>query len=86
MLLSSVCVLSHVRLFATPWTVPTRLLCPLDSPGKNTGVGGHALLKWILFEGRESEGRHSHSLMEGNDEKSIVVLLLNEQNLDWRQS
>ena len=25
-----------------PW--PTRLLCPLDLPGKNTGVGGHALL------------------------------------------
>ena len=23
---------------------PTRLLCPWDSPGKNTGVGGHALL------------------------------------------
>ena len=21
-----------------PWTVPTRLLCPLDSPGRNTGV------------------------------------------------
>ena len=30
---------SHVRLFATPWTVPARLLCPWDSPGKNTGVG-----------------------------------------------
>ena len=27
--------LSSVRLFATPWT---RLLCPWDSPGKNTGV------------------------------------------------
>ena len=23
---------------------PTRLLCPWDSPGKNTGVGCHALL------------------------------------------
>jgi len=24
---------------------PTRLLCPQDSPGKNTGVGGHFLLQ-----------------------------------------
>ena len=24
---------------------PARLLCPWDSPGKNTGVGGHALLR-----------------------------------------
>ena len=29
---------SHAQLFAT------RLLCPWDSPGKNTGVGCHALL------------------------------------------
>ena len=27
---------------------PTRLLCPWDSPGKNTGVGYHALL-WGIF-------------------------------------
>ena len=26
---------------------PTRLLCPGDSPGKDTGVGCHALLQWI---------------------------------------
>ena len=29
-------VLSRV---ATPWTVPARLLCPWDSPGKKPGVG-----------------------------------------------
>ena len=31
---------SHVRLFAAPWTPCNfaRLLCPWDSPGKNTGV------------------------------------------------
>ena len=28
---------------------PTRLLCPWDSPGKNTGVGCHALLQGILL-------------------------------------
>jgi len=31
------------------WTVdPTRILCPWDSPGKNTGVGCHALLQGIF--------------------------------------
>ena len=27
---------------------PTRLLCPWDSPGKNTGVGCHSLLQSIF--------------------------------------
>ena len=45
-----VCVpLSCVQLFATPWTVATRLLCPWDSPGKNTGVGCHVLLQGIFW-------------------------------------
>ena len=40
--------LSRVRLLATPWTVTIRLLCPRDSPGKNIGVGCHALLQGIF--------------------------------------
>ena len=32
-------LLSHVRLFATPW-----ILCPWNSLGKNSGVGCHSLL------------------------------------------
>ena len=28
---------------------PTRLLCPWDSPGKNTGVGCHAFLQGIFW-------------------------------------
>ena len=28
---------------------PTRLLCPWDSPGKNTGMGSHALLRGIFL-------------------------------------
>ena len=42
------CVLScfnYVQLFETLWTVPARLLCPWDSPGKNMGVGCHFLLQ-----------------------------------------
>ena len=35
---------SHVRLFATLWTVAHQVLCPWDSPDKNIGVGSHALL------------------------------------------
>ena len=36
----------RVWLFATPWTA--RLLCPWNSPGKNTGVGSHSLLQGIF--------------------------------------
>ena len=36
---------SRVRLCATPETQPTRLPCPWDFPGKNTGVGCHFLLQ-----------------------------------------
>ena len=28
---------------------PARLLCPCDSPGKNTGMGGHSLLQGIFL-------------------------------------
>ena len=35
--------------FATPWTVPTRLLYPWDSLGKNTGVGCCSLLQGIFL-------------------------------------
>ena len=37
-------LLSHVQLFATPWTVAHHG----DSPGKNTGVGYHALLQELF--------------------------------------
>ena len=39
---------SHVSLrLHGPW--PTWLLCPWDFPGKNTGVGCHALLQGIYL-------------------------------------
>ena len=43
--LAAIYSLTHVQLFATPWTIATRLLCPQDSPGRNTGVGSHFLLQ-----------------------------------------
>ena len=42
-------MLSHVQLSATPWTVATRLPCPWNSPGKNTGVERHSLLQGIFL-------------------------------------
>ena len=32
-----------------PHVTPTRFLCPWNSPGKNTGVGGHSLLQGIFL-------------------------------------
>ena len=47
--------LSRVWLFATPWTVATRLLCPWNSPGKNTGVGCcHFFLQGIFLTQRSN--------------------------------
>ena len=37
---------SHAQFFVTPWI--TRILCPWDSPGKNTRVGCHALLQGLF--------------------------------------
>ena len=37
---------SCVWLLATPWTVAHQAPCLWNSPGKNTGVGGHFLLQW----------------------------------------
>ena len=31
------------------WLQPTRLLCPQNSPGKNTGAGCHALLQGLFL-------------------------------------
>ena len=33
----------------TPWTAAPRLLCPWDSPGKNTGEGCSVLLQRIFL-------------------------------------
>ena len=38
-------LLSHVRLLRPHRLQPVRLLCPWDSPGKNTGVGCHFLFQ-----------------------------------------
>ena len=48
-LLRSAQLLSHVQLFATPWTVaPPGFSVHGDCPGKNTGVGSHSLRQGIF--------------------------------------
>ena len=39
---------SFVRFCVTPWTVGRQAPLPWDSPGKNTGMGCHALLQGIF--------------------------------------
>ena len=46
--LCCVWLLGRVWLFATPWTVAHQAPPPGDSPGKNIGVGFHALLQGIF--------------------------------------
>ena len=43
------CVLSHVWLFETLWTVECQTPLWWDFPGKNTGVGCHFLSQWIFL-------------------------------------
>ena len=54
-LLCALCVSGGDGLFAKlcltlviPWTVPARVLCPWDYPGRNTRVGCHFLLQGIF--------------------------------------
>ena len=46
-----VCMLSHVQLFnpMDGLSIPSRLLCPQDFLGKNTGMGCHFLLQEIFL-------------------------------------
>ena len=52
------CVLSHLRLFATPRTVAIRSLWPWNFPGENTGVGCYFPLQGIFL----TQGSNQHLL------------------------
>ena len=49
---------SGIQLFETPWTVACQALLFMDSPGKNTEVGCHALLQGIFL----TQGSNLHLL------------------------
>ena len=65
---------------ATPWTMPTRLLCPWDSLGKNTGVGWHTLLQGIfLTQGTNMGIPHCRQILyhlshQGNPNHKYILL------------
>ena len=64
----SMCMWAHVSdSFQLYGLQPTRLLCPWDSPGKNTGVGCHALLQGIFpTQGSNSGLLHLLHWQEGS--------------------
>ena len=58
---------SRVRLCATPWWKPTRLPRPWDSPGKNTGVGCHFLLKCVKVKSESEVAQSCPTLSDPMD-------------------
>ena len=52
-----VCVCMYVYIYGLQ---PIRLHCPWDSPGKNTGVGCHALLQMIFLTQGQNAGVLNH--------------------------
>ena len=58
---------SHVRLCATPRWQPTRLPCPWDSPGKNSGVGCHFLLQCMKVKSESEVAQSCPTLRDHMD-------------------
>ena len=65
---------------------PTRLTCPWDSPGKNTGVGCHFLLQYLKVKS-ESEVTHLcptlSDPMDCSPPGSPVPGILQARTLEW---
>ena len=63
-------LLSHfscVQLCVIPQTAATRLPCPWDSPGKNTGVGCHFLLQCMKVKSEREVARSCPILRDPMD-------------------
>ena len=73
------CVSDSVRPRRRP---PTRLLCPWDSPGKNTGVGCHFLLQCVKVKPL-SRVRLFSNLMDCSLPGSSVHGIFQARVLDW---
>ena len=59
---------------------PTRLLCPWNSPGKNTGVGDRSLLQIFLTQGSNPGLPHCRQILyhlnhQGNSNECFFPLL-----------
>ena len=77
---------SRVRLVRPYGRQPTRLPCPWDSPGKNTGVGCHFLLQCIKVKS-ESEVAQScptlHNPMDCSLPGSSIHGIFQARILEW---
>ena len=77
---------SRVRLCATPQMAPTRLPCPWDSPGKNTGVGCHCLLQCMKVKSESEVAQSYLTLCDPRDcspPSSSVHGILQARVLEW---
>ena len=73
------CTLNHVWLFSIS---STRLFCPWNFPGKNTGVGCHFLLKGIFL----TQGSNPHLLCLLHWQvDSLSTVPTFHKNVEWRQ-
>ena len=65
---------------------PTRLLCPWDSPGKNTGVGCHFLLQCMKVESESEVAQSCPTLSDPMDcslPGSFVRGIFQARVLEW---
>ena len=77
------CHSSHVSFFAIPWTVAHQAFLTWDSPGKNSGVGCHALLQGIFLAQELNWGllhcqRNLHQLLPGKPDFAGVTQLIGD--------
>ena len=65
---------------------PTRLLCPWDSPGKNTGVGFHFLLQCMKVKSESEVAQSCLTLsdpIDGSPLGSSVHGIFQARVLEW---
>ena len=65
---------------------PTRLLCPWDSPGKNTGVGCHFLLKCMKVKSESEVAQSCPTLSDPMDcslQGSSIHGIFQARVLEW---
>ena len=77
---------ADVRLFATPWTVAYKALCPWNFPGKNTGVGCHFLLQCMKVESQSEVAQLCPTLcdpIDGSPPGSAIPGILQARTLEW---
>ena len=77
---------SRVRLCTTPRWQPTRLHCPWDSPGKNTGVGCHFLLQCMKVKNESEVAQSCLTLSDPKDRSppgSSVHGIFQARVLEW---